>query len=248
MTDDARTKKRLQELYDQSASSSVFLFTDFLSPADASLAYETGSEKYITGWGGSPHCERVMIRFGNADEFGYEMPFPIRILHITPLNKKFADKLTHRDFLGSLMNLGVERSVLGDIIVKENEAYVFVAERMSDYIKESLFKVKHTDISCDILDELPEYAGPVLKEESIIASSDRLDGIISKIFHLSRSASKEKFMKAEVFVNGKMCQNPAFIPKEGDTISLRHFGKCIFKGISHETKKGNVAMIIERYV
>ena len=248
MDDILRLKKRMQDLEDQSNKHSTYYFTDFLSPAEASCAYEVCNSSNFSVWGGNESCERVMIRFGNPKEFGYEVDFPIKILSIIPVNKKYSDKLTHRDFLGSLMNLGIERAVLGDIFVKDNEGYVFTAERMCDYIKESLFRVRHTDVACEIMEKLPEYIGPSLEEQNIIASSDRIDGIISKLYKFSRSESKEIISKSELFVNGRICTNPSIVPKENDIISVRHYGKFIFKGISHETKKGNVVISIAKYM
>ena len=61
-----------------------------------------------------------MVRFGSPDSLGYDEAFPIVLLHISPVQKKFSDTLTHRDFLGSVIGLGIERTKLGDIIVRDN--------------------------------------------------------------------------------------------------------------------------------
>ena len=78
-----------------------------------------------TVFGGTEASERAVVRFGDPEAFGYEEDFPIDILAIVPLADKFADDLTHRDFLGALMSLGIERSLLGDIIVTGKKAYLF---------------------------------------------------------------------------------------------------------------------------
>ena len=79
-------------------------------------------------FGGAAGAERVMIRFGDEESLGYEQPFPIAIIKAEPVSPKFAEKLTHRDFLGAILNLGIERSTVGDIIVRESTAYFFVKE------------------------------------------------------------------------------------------------------------------------
>ena len=84
--------------------------------------------------GGYEDAERVIVRFGSEDELGYEEAYPITLLRIAPLQSKFADDLTHRDFLGSLMNLGIERDVLGDLLINEKCAYLFCKESVADYI------------------------------------------------------------------------------------------------------------------
>lgn len=240
-------KARFEELLDNSRKNSTYYFTDFLSPSEASEVYDISADKNFSVWGGADGCERVVIRFGNRDELGYEIPFPIKLLKLEPVNKKFADELTHRDFLGSLMNLGIERSVLGDIVVRENRAYVFVLEKMADYIRDNLTRVKHTVISCSIPDELPDDVKPVLKAYTLILSGVRLDGIIAKLYKLSRNDSQELFGENKVFVNGRATLSSRYEPKSDDVISVRGFGKFIYRGISGETRKGRITVTVEQY-
>ena len=97
-----------------------------------------------------------MIRFGSPEELGYEEDFPIVTLKIAPKSEKFADKLTHRDFLGALMSLGIEREVLGDIVIRDNVGYLFAKEDIAEYIKDSLTEIKHTAVRINTADSLPE--------------------------------------------------------------------------------------------
>ena len=236
--DSGRTlRKRFLELQQQSISDNCYYFTDFLAPIDISSAYEVCDPKRIGVWGGSDSSERRMIRFGNPDEMGYEVPFPIVCMKISPVNWRFS----------ALMHLGVQRDVLGDIICHDGSAYVFVVERMAQFVEDNLFRVKHTDVSCTRLDELPVEAAPVLTPHTIVVSSARLDGIISKLFHLSRSEAKAAFERQEVFCNGRVAANPAAEPREDDVISLRHYGKCVYRGIERTTKKGNISVKIDKY-
>ncbi len=170
------------------------------------------------------------------------------MLLIKPLQPKYADELTHRVFLGSLMNLGIERYVIGDIIVRDKTAYVFVAERMTEHILGELTRVKHTQVSVERVDEPPEDIKPRFEGVNLIVSSLRLDLIISKVYRLSRQAAKECFSDGKAFLNGKLCTNPAASVKEGDVLSVRGFGKFVFRQVDHETKKGNLAVRVDRYV
>ena len=80
----------------------------------------------------TPMSKRRMLQFY---PYGFEKEtFPIVCLCIRPVSPKFADSLTHRDFLGALINLGIDRSKLGDILIEENTAYVFVFSQIADYI------------------------------------------------------------------------------------------------------------------
>jgi RNA-binding protein YlmH len=252
-SEDEKLIKRFQELSEQSYQNNVFYFTDFLSASDAALVYPaTGSDNVvqpdITLWGGAEGCERVMIRFGNEEEFGYSVPFPIQLLRIEPLIKKFADELSHRDFLGALMNLGIERDTIGDIVVKDKTAYVFVVERIAEYITEHLSQVKHTSVKCQVLTDMPEAVKPELEPVELIVASIRMDSILAKLYHLSRNQALELFRKKLVLVNGRVYENNSGIPKENDVIAVRGYGKFIYRRLAYDTKKGKQAIIVERYV
>ena len=241
-------EKRLSDLKMRSDRDMTFTFSDFLSPGDASVALMLGKAKEVTLFGGTKHSERVIARFGDPNFIGYEIPFPITILKVSPLNRKFSDELTHRDFLGALMNLGIERDTVGDILIRENAAYIFVVSRFAEMIMSDLTRVKHTVVKTERLEEAPEELAPKTQEERLIVSSARLDGIIARLWHLSRSRAKELFSAGEVFINGKLTANESYVPKEGDIIVVRKFGKAIYRGIDGATKKGKQVVLLDRYV
>lgn len=244
-------KKRLLELADRAYERNLYTFSGFLSPGELSIFYEieaqTGHVDYEV-FGGVEQAERVMVRFGSEDMFGYLEEFPIACLIVEPLMKKFSEALTHRDFLGALMNLGMERSTLGDIVVKEARAYIFCLDSMADFIMENLVKVKHTRVRCIRTSEMPEEVKPELKEETVLVSSERLDGVIAKLYHLSRGQAVEIFREKKVFVDGRLCENNSRALKGGETVSVRGFGKFLYAGREYETKKGKSAVKVCTYV
>lgn len=250
-------KKRLKDLSYRSYNNSQFLFTDFLGMAELSDFWEMTkypkdneyalSPSGYTVFGGYEDAERCMIRFGSEEDLGYSIDFPIICLKISPLNKKFADELSHRDFLGALMNLGIERDSIGDILVKDRECYVFVKENLSDLICQELIKVKHTTVLCTISNIENESFAPILVKGSLQVASARIDGFLSKLLKISRNSSAMLFMSSKVFVNGRQMSNESYQLKEGDVISVRGFGKFNFLGISGNTRKGNLIVTYEKY-
>lgn len=246
--EEQQLQKRFSELAEQSYQNNTYYFTDFLSPGDAALVYSVVEDTEFSIWGGAGNCERVMLRFGNPEDFGYDLPFPIRLLKVEPLMKKFAEELTHRDFLGALMNLGIERDTIGDIIVKDKAGYIFVVERIADYIQENLIQVKHTRVKCQFLEELPVEIQPELEPVELIVSSVRMDSIISKLYRLSRNQSLELFRRKLVLVNGRVFENNSGTPREGDVVAVRGYGKFVFREVCHNTRKGKRAILVERYV
>ena len=121
-------KNRFRDLAQKSFQQNMYTFTGFLGLSEQNLFWQLESEVRFAGftfYGGGENCDRLVLRFGNPQELGYEEPFGITCIHISPLMEKFSDNFPHRDFLGALMNLGIERSTLGDIRVGKKEAYLF---------------------------------------------------------------------------------------------------------------------------
>lgn len=239
--EDELLKKRFMELSKRSYNDSRFTFTNFLSLAELSVFYETIKE--IPGveysvFGGTEDAERVIVRFGSEDELGYSEAFPITILEISPLMEKFSDDLTHRDFLGALMNLGIEREVLGDILLKKNKAYLFVLNSMVEYISKELTRVKHTSIKVRIVDSIPETDKYVPSEKLIQVASLRIDAVIARVHNLSRGDAIELFTEKKVFLNGHLCENNSKMLSEKDKVTVRGFGRFEVFEIVGKSKKG----------
>lgn len=244
-------KKRLTELAEKSYRSNQYVFTNFLNMAEMNAFFEMRKDiSYIpfTAFGGTENCERMMIRFGSEELFGYEEPFPIGCLLAEPLIEKFADNFTHRDFLGAIMNLGIEREIVGDIAIKGKKAYIFCTEKIAPYIAENLVQVKHTSMKCEVLPEAPDILKPVLERREVTAASERIDAVLGKLMNLSRSQSILAFREKKVFVNGRQCENNSYQLKTGDVVTCRGFGKFIYEGVRHETKKGKICAEVSVYI
>ncbi len=244
-------KRRFSELCRKADDGGYFTFTDFLGLAEQSAFAEVmpklGRAAY-TLYGGADGAERVMIRFGNADEIGYDMPFPISCIKAEPVSMKFADRLTHRDFLGALLNLGIERSVLGDIAVIGNVGYIFVKDDMADFVASSLSRVKRTDVRTSIISELPEGELYKTEEKRIQISSERLDAVIARVFGLSRDDAQSLFKKRLVYTDGRLCESTSYTPKTGEKISVRGHGRFIYLGYDGVSRKGKLNAAVSIYV
>ena len=244
-------QRRFSELSDKAYNSGIFLFSDFLGLSEQSAFFEIESRLYPNGYtifGTDLGCERIMIRFGREESAGYTVPFPITILKAEPVSQKFADKLTHRDLLGALKNLGIVREVVGDIVIRNNVAYIFVKEDISEFIVSELRRAKHTDLHVSKTDSLPE--GELYKTEAVRVqvSSPRADAMIARAFSLSRDDSSLLFSKKLVFINGSVSESPDKKLREGDVVSVRGYGRFIYRTEVGKTKKGKLNVEIERYV
>ena len=249
-TEDELLYKRFIEL-SRKSDNGYFLFSDFLGLSEQSVFNEAklkfGRGRY-TVFGGAEGCERVMIRFGDPEELGYEEPFPIKIILVEPKAPKFADKLTHRDFLGAILNLGIERKAIGDIVIIDNSGYVFVKDDMADYVASSLERIKRTDVKASVTDSLPDTELFKTERRSIQLTSERIDAAISKIYSISRDESLSLFKKRLVFVSGRVCENNSYTPKENDVISVRGYGRFIYRSPVSTSRKGKLNVEVDVYV
>lgn len=244
-------KKRFLELAEKAYIQNVYCFTGFLSMAELSVFYKAQAEfSHVpyTVFGGNRGCERQMVRFGSEEMMGYEEAFPIVCLYAEPVSAKFADALTHRDVLGACMNLGIDRSTLGDILIRENRAYLYCTETIAPYLAENLVRIRHTNVSCRQFVGEMEHLAPRLEAKEIQTASERLDGVIAKAYQLSREKSLLLFREKKIFVNGRLQENNSSIPKAGDIVSVRGYGRFCYDGMSRTTRKGKCNIVLSFYV
>ena len=140
------------------------------------------------------------------------------------------------------MSLGIERSLLGDIIVTGKKAYLFCLTRISDFIIENLISVKHTSVSVRKADaeEIKEIPKGFDKEKLIQVPSERVDAVIAKFYNMSRSAASEYFAQKKVFVNGKQTENTSLPLKQDDVVTVRGFGRFKLSEVVGTSRKGKL--------
>ncbi|MCM1115363.1 MAG: YlmH/Sll1252 family protein [Clostridium sp.] len=235
-------EKRLNELYERAYEKYYNTFSDFLN-----LDEQNALEKlYLpcVKFGGYNMAERIVAGFGENIE---EKDFPISVLEIAPVNQKFADKLTHRDFLGGVMNLGIKRELIGDIIVNNNVGYLFCLTRIKSYILENLSRLKHTSVTVREIEHISEDIIIQPETTEIITASLRLDAVISSAFKLSRSEAVKLFRQDKVFVNSRQIDNTSYQMKENDVVSVRGFGRIQYQELLRTTKKDRLVIRIKIY-
>lgn len=240
---------RLKDLANNAYKKNIYTYSDFLNINELNILNhikETLPPVTVTTTGGSNYAERKIAIF-SPKEIYYEEEVPIIVLYIAPINSKFADILSHRDFLGAILNLGINRNKIGDIFVKENSAFVYCKEDISNYIIDNLFKIKHTQISikkveCEFIDIVPNF-----KEITGTISNIRLDSLIAIAFKAPRSSILSFIEERKVFINGRLTTLNGAAVKEGDIISVRGKGRFIFEEIIKKTKKGRNLVKINLY-
>ena len=241
--------RRFADLAAQAERTGSYTFSDFLSEAEFAQYCAVKNQLAVTAeaFGGHENAERLMLRFGNPAQLGYEEPFPIVCIHIAPVQDKFADALTHRDFLGAVMHLGISRSETGDILVHEKHAYLFCRNTMAEYICQNIDRIRHTSVRCALTDALPADSAVHTEHITVQCASVRIDGVIAKVYHISRGGCNQLFRTGRIFVNGAAVTNNSLQLREGDKVSVRGSGKFCFCGTEGTTRKGNLILGIDLF-
>lgn len=243
---DTLLKNRLTELAKRAETRGVWTFSEFLSLAEQDVLMRLRLGCPYTLDGGWVSAERRVAAFGSEDICGWTEAAPIVCVKIAPVQPKFADRLTHRDFLGSLMGLGIRREVLGDIAVIDNCGWLFCLEGISQYIIDNLTGVKRTTVACT-LSEPPEKLVEPPPVSQLVVASERLDAVIAAVYRLSRSQSQELIAGGKVFLSGRLCQNSDEQIDDGTVVSVRGTGRFLYEGVERETKKGRLRVNVRIY-
>jgi len=162
-------------------------------------------------------------------------------------NKNRFKTLSHRDYLGSIMNLGLKRDKIGDIIVHEDYCHMVVDSEIGDYIRFQLQKVGNSPVEVEI-DEFENIEKPhePVKEISGSVSSLRLDAILGLACKLSRKDAQNLIKKGDVKVNFQETLKTAQELQEGDLISAKGFGRIKLRALGKETKSGRIKITLEK--
>ena len=243
-------QKRLVELSKIAYTREIVTFSEFLNLNELNILHTTPKNMLLSQYktyGGYGLSERQMAAF-LPDALYYDYQYPIKIIEISPVNRKFAEELSHRDYLGAVMNLGIERCKLGDILIEDGKAILFAKEELAGYIMEHLTRIRHTTVRTSILPAFEDSYEPRYEELKGTVASVRLDTVLSLAYPLSRSKVTGLIEGARVFVNGKLVTSNGYRLKEGDILSVRKMGRIGYNGILSETKKGRYMVSIRKYI
>lgn len=250
--EEEQLQKRIMDLAKQAYRTNRPVFSDFLNLNELSIYADMERDlSFIANeaYGGFSMAERRVIGFfPDGFDIDYSL-YPIDRLSIAPLNSKFSDVLSHRDFLGALVNTGIDRCKIGDIIVESNSAKFFCIKTLSDYFIDEITRVKHTSVmlkkeECDYSEEdnmvnFTEYSGSV--------SSLRADSITALAVRGSRNLADELIKSKKVFVNSKLISKKDYQFKVGDVFSVRGYGKFVLDSVGTPNSKGRFKVTLMVY-
>ncbi|MGN0487746.1 MAG: RNA-binding protein [Ruminococcus sp.] len=170
--------------------------------------------------------------------------FPIVPVYFT---FRVSDLLSHRDFLGALMSIGIERDCIGDIIVNNGCAACFLKTEISQFVKSQISKIGRVGVK--ISDKIPKNLdiSNSFDEKTLTVSSMRLDVIVAALTGLSREKTAELILSGKVCYNYMQTQNLSMKLSDDGILSVRGYGKFIIEKQIGFTKKGRIKLLIKYY-
>lgn len=221
-------------------------FLGFLDEAQAAFCEDFLSRRGVSTlfWGGYEEAERVMLGF--FPEYLEPAPqhFPIVPLSLS-YRKEFT--LTHRDFLGSFMALGVERDVVGDILVGEGRCVAFLREEMAEYFLQNIEKIGRVGVKASLSGEEPLPIARTFLDMSGVVASPRLDCLVAFLCRTSREKAAGLIAAGLVSVNHREALSPSSRLQEGDKVSVRRQGKFLLDQLGPTTGKGRLVVKCRKY-
>ena len=200
-------EKRFIELSRNAYQRDFITYSDFLNLNEQNILHTLPKENLFTQiltFGGYGMAERQMaafipdalyLRCGKKELDPALIRYPFKALQVLPLNRKFSEDLTHRDYLGSILNLGIDRSKTGDILIENNTAILFAHDDIVSFLCSELTRIRHTSVKTEELPSFDIQYTPKYEELTGTVASVRLDSLLSLAFSSSRT--KLSGLKAE---------------------------------------------------
>ena len=247
-TEGEKTAVKLVDFATQAAKNRKYKLSGFLSPFEqemaGTIANSLGDLK-VDFDGGFIGAERQKAAFCHED-FQGTPAFEIAVIK-AEWNGEFA-RLGHRDVLGAILNLGVDREVVGDIIATKDFARIVVDKKMADYFSANLTQIGNVTVKT-VVDELENIAPKEERTKEIKATvaSLRADSIAAVGFGMSRSKAATDIYAEKVQLNWQTVKNASQTIKQGDILSMRGRGRLEVAEITGQTKKGRIGVLLKRF-
>lgn len=247
----ARVMDKLELARNRSVPAHTFFLTLAQQEAAERLIAACGHPAHLF-WGGWEGAERKLIAFlpdwMEPEDFTDAEDAPIAALTLTPSGGD-GTKLTHRDYLGAILGLGLTREKIGDLLVGEGVCQVLLLREVEHVLLTQLDQVGRARVKVTVC-PLAELRPPEQKTRTIrdTVAALRLDAVASTGFSLSRSKMAALISSKKLTLNGRECDKPDRLVEAGDVLTCRGLGKCVLTEVSGTSKKGRIMIVMERYL
>lgn len=239
---------RIDDFINKASEKYIPQFSHFVDERQANIAVNhlisRGCSNYLL-WGGHKQAERnILCVYPPSEELANDA-FPISTVTFVYRDE---DKLSHRDFLGAIMNLMIKREYVGDILVGEGLAVVYAEEKIAPLLINEVSKIGRTGVKVyeGLPFGMPEARG--FQEIQAIVNSLRLDVIVAAITKLSREKASQLIRSGAVSVASCQCQEVSSRVEFGSRVSIKGYGRFFIEDCGRTTKKGRLHLLIKKYL
>ncbi len=244
------------------ADRGYLVYTHFMDPHQRSIAgkllRELGCQSFFDG--GYPEAERTLGIFvpdymacqseeETLSAIRGRPDYPLALVQVHYKKNSFAKELTHRDYLGAVMNLGVKRETVGDFLIHEGFAQILVLSDMASYLENNLRQVARVSVEA-FAAPLRQLLIPVQKTmtKTAAVASLRLDAVVAEGFGIPRSQAQEYIGSGKVYLEFEECCTVSKPVEEGQTISLRGMGRVVLTQAGGSSRKKRIFVTLQKFV
>lgn len=196
--------------------------------------------------GGHMECERQIVYI--YPDYFVEQDIEVQLSYLfISGNFKYRD-VSHRDYLGSLLSLGITRENIGDILISNQGVAVIALKSIGDFITFNLERIANVRVAVKEIEKSQiVFEKPEMDSVSVSVSSLRLDSIISSSLNISREKSLQLIKSERVRLNYELITSGSKTVAEESLISVKGFGRFIYSKTLGESKKGKTRILINKY-
>ncbi len=230
------------------------VFSDFLTAKEYAVLNRIKREfRDIRSvfFGGHSDCDHVMAGFfpGSWPQEEELLLFPISAIRIIPGKGYHGQRPGHRDYLGAVMNLGMERSRIGDIRICDEAAFLFCRKEFCSFILENLTMVRHMPVICEQIHDFGQFPPQRTEQWNSSVASARLDNIVAAVTGLSRTKAADQIRRGFVIADHEEQDSVSYLCRDGSVLTVRGYGKFRIDVPEHSlTKKGRQKIVIYKYL
>ncbi len=246
---DKLTAARANDLFSLCDKYGSAVFSDFLDGYEQTVVLDTAPYPIgysVVFFGGYHDAEKKIM--GVFPDWYEPDPSQMPIV-CYKVEGGFTRQLTHRDYLGTLMSLGISSSKLGDIVVYDGYAYVFAHSDIGSYIKDNLKKIGNQGVT---VTEISDFRDITIERKyktiGAVCASNRLDAAVGAAAGVSRSRSASLIAGGKVKLNHREILKASEPVKQGDLLSIRGSGRFLIHSFDGETRKGRIHITLKQYI
>lgn len=240
---------RMKDLQNRCEKQSIVTHTGFLTPSEQQQLIELQKREAIGNlyfFGGHSGAERKVAFF--LPFYMEEADLNVEEYISAFLAEARFSSLTHRDYLGALLGLGITRDCIGDIYVTGERANFFALSKVKDFIALNFQKAGSNSVLVQqVLIDHVNLPSKTVKLSNFTVKSPRIDSLASGVFHVSRAKISQMLQSGLVMLNYQQCFSKDTEIKEGDIISIRGYGKAKVTSFGGMSKKERMFVTAEIY-